>query len=222
MTQETALPVEGRTSFARQKITSATWCLFWLLGSGWICYSLAVAWPHVHLPPQLMLLFTLPGLLFRSVDLAWMHSTGRSLSRGWRWIARLLAIPGGLLLSALVWTPLDEISMARFERALAPLIHQIEANGAAPCQPAARYVIGTELADYLVDSNAPGSPLRLSTLGRRFVLVADGRSIDIDGSTIFYDSSVGAWRKFHNDSSDSVQALNALIKDMKQCRIPLH
>ena len=54
---------------------------------------------------------------------------------------------------------------------------------------------------------------------KRFVLAFQGGSIDIDGSTIYYDSGAGAWRKFHNDSSDDRQAYAALTAGLAECEL---
>jgi len=51
----------------------------------------------------------------------------------------------------------------------------------------------------------------------RFVLAFQGGSADIDGSTIYYDSGTGAWRKFHNDSSDARQVYAGLTAGLAEC-----
>lgn len=205
----------------RERIVSATWWLVWLLGTGWIAFTLANAWPHVMLPPQLAMLVTLPGFVFRSFDLAWLQLRVRRLY-GWRrWLARLLSIPAGVALSAALWGPLDDLSMARFERALAPLLAQVEAQRAAPCPPAAGYFTGPALAAYLEDARAPRDSLELHTAAGRWVLVADGRSIDIDGSTIYYDSAKRRWTKYHNDTRAAAAVLETLVKGMQRCTLRL-
>ncbi len=205
----------------REKIIAATWWLVWLLGTLWICHLLANAWPHVHQPEQLVLLVTLPGVVFRSIELAWMQFTGRLFVRWRRWIARLVALPCGVLLSAFLWSPLDATSMARFETAMRPLVAQVRANAANPCPPGAGYRIGADLNDYLVASGAPRAPLGIHYAGGRVVLVLVGRSIDIEGSMVFYDSASGKWEKFHSASRSAAEDLDARIKGMQQCRIPL-
>ncbi len=219
--QETTGTEVAAITLKRQKIISATWWLVWLLGTLWICHLLSIAWPHVRLPPELVLLITLPGLIYRSVELAWMQLTGRLFVRWRRWGTRIAAVPCGVIAAGFLWTSLDAASMARFETAMRPLVDQVTANRAAPCPPAANYRIGADLNAYLVDSGAPRTPVGVHHAAGHFVLVVVGRSIDIDGSMVFYDSADAKWRKFHNDSRDAAEDLDNRVKGMQQCRIPL-
>lgn len=45
--------------------------------------------------------------------------------------------------------------------------------------------------------------------------------MDIDGSSLFYDSRTRQWRKVHNDMLDQSGELKALLKDLEACRFPL-
>jgi hypothetical protein len=202
-------------------MTGAISLALWIAVAAWASYALATAWPYVQLMPQWLLVFALPGILFRVLDLGWMQAQGRRLA-GWRrWAARAATIGAGLAAAGGLWTALDGISMGRFERALAPLVAQVHARAAAPCPPAAQYVPDPALAAYLEASGAPRAPLNLHHGRERFVLVLMGGSMDIDGSSLFYDSRPRQWRKVHNDILARSGELQALLKDLESCRIPL-
>lgn len=120
---------------------------------------MATAWPYTTSRKFFGLFVALPGVLFRGVDLAYMQLRARRLASRWRTLARLVALPAGLML-----TPLDQlggISMARFDAALAPLIAQIQANAAALCAPQVVYTKSPALLDYLNDAQAPRRPADL-------------------------------------------------------------
>jgi len=51
------------------------------------------------------------------------------------------------------------------------------------------------------------------------VLSFSGSSIDIDGSTIYYDSRAGAWRKFHNDLEEESGAFKKLTEGLADCKL---
>lgn len=205
----------------KPRITGAIWLALWLVVAAWACHALATAWPYVQSMPQWLLVFALPGLLFRILDLGWMQALRRRLA-GWRrWAARAITIIAGLAATGGLWSAMDGISMGRFESAFAPLVVQVHAKSAAPCPPAAQIGIDSALAAYVDESDAPRAPLRLHHDRQRFVLVLSGGSMDIDGSSLLYDSRTRQWRKVHNDALDQSGELQALLKDLEACRIPL-
>lgn len=205
----------------KPRVTGAIWLALWLVVAAWACHALATAWPYVQLMPQWLLVFALPGILFRVLDLGWMQAQGRRLA-GWRrWAARAATIVAGLVAAGGLWSAMDGISMSRFERALAPLVAQVHAKSAAPCPPAAQYALDPALAAYLEASGAPRAPMNLHHDRQRFVLVLMGGSMDIDGSSLFYESRMRQWRKVHNDILSQSGELQALLKDLEACRIPL-
>jgi len=185
---------------------------------------LATAWPYTTSRKFFGLFVAQPGVLFRGVDLAYMQLRARRLASRWRTLARLVALPAGLML-----TPLDQlggISMARFDAALAPLIAQIQANAAALCAPQVVYTKSPALLDYLNDAQALRRPADLHYGGGRFVLALLGGSADFDGSPIHYDSQTRAsqtraWQKIHNDVRDKRDAFAALVKGMETCKFDL-
>jgi len=205
----------------RPQFASAAWLVLWLMVAVWTCHALATAWPYVQLMPQWLLVFAIPGLLFRAIELAWMRMRGQRLQARNRWLGRAISILAGLMAAGGLWSAMDGISMARFESAMAPLVGQIHANAAAPCPPAARYAVGRDLSAYLAESGAPRAPAALAHDSQRFVLALGGGSMDIDGSTLFYDSRSRGWRKVHNDMLAATGELDALRKGLENCKIAL-
>ncbi len=207
-------------SLRRPCIVSLAVLVVWSTLALWMAWLLATAWPYELLPPLVGLTIALPGVLFRGGDLACMRFTRKRLVRWWRVLARLLALPAGIVLAFAAIGPLDRISMARFERAIAPLIEQIHGHAKAPCPPAVVYTKDAALQGYLDRSRSPGKA-DLHHKPGRFVMSVMGGSIDIDGSTIYYDSRSRVWQKFHNDSVDKREAFAALVKDLDNCKITL-
>lgn len=205
----------------RQRVTGALWLLGWVVVSVWSAYALAQAWPYVGLPPQIALLLAVPGVLFRSFDLAFIQIKGRRISGAQRLLARASTLVAGVALAAAAWGSLDDVSMSRFERAFAPLTGEMHARMPKPCPPAASYAIPAELTAYLEESGAPRAPAELKHDARRFVLTLHGGSIDIDGSTLFYDSATRKWRKAHNDMLEKSGELRALVDGLESCRVAL-
>lgn len=209
-----ALPAELR----RPIIVAAVFWLLWTAASVWLMFLLATAWPYSGHPAQIALVLVLPGVVFRSAHLLWLWRARRKLPRWQAWTGRLLAVVIAVLI--VPWNWLEARSTAAFEAQMAPLLAEVRSQMPAPCPPSGRYVQSAELTDYLATARA-GSLLaqtRLHHAGQRFVLVVNGRSIDIDGSTLFYDSKTSVWKKFHNDRREQEEALEAIIKDWPSCK----
>jgi len=205
----------------RPFVLSAIWLGVWVVLAAWAALALGTAWPYVQLMPQWLLLVALPGLAFRAFDVVTMRMLRRRV-RGWRrLVARLGAIVVGVPAAAASWEGLDAISMARFERAMTPLVARLQSDRGAICLPTAPVAVDLELAAYLEDANAPRAPAELHFDKQRFVLTLPGRSMDIDGSSMFYDSRGRQWRKVHNDALSSTGELTALTAGLSVCRFTL-
>lgn len=190
------------------------WLLLWSGLALWAAYGLATTWPYELHPLLPVLALALPGVLFRAADLFLMQRRRRLA--GWRRAgARLAALPAGVALAFLLFAVLEPLSMARFERALAPWVAQVHA--AASCPADGRFAPDATLNAYLENSGA----LRDGTLHRdtgRFVLELKGRSIDIDGATLFYDSATRQWQRFHNDNRARADAFAERVNGLTACR----
>jgi len=203
----------------KQRLWSGAFLCVWLALAIWTAFILATAWPYTTSRTFFGLVIALPGLVFRGFDLAYMQLRQRRLAGWWRSLARLAAVPVGLMLAP--FDQLDRMSMARFEATLAPLIAQIQANATAPCPPAVAYTKSPALQDYINEAQEARRPGKLHHVGGRTIFELSGGSADFDGSTIYYDSQTRIWQKFHNDTRDKADAFAALVKDMESCKIEL-
>lgn len=59
--------------------------------------------------------------------------------------------------------------------------------------------------------------LKIRYGNERVVLSVDGRSADIDGSTVHRDLAGPGWTKFHNDTTVRREAFEASIQGMTSC-----
>ena len=143
-----------------------------------------------------------------------MLRTGRRLMR--RALTRLVTIPLGLVIAALLASLASTLAMQGFEQAYAPFVTQVGANLRDPCGLAGRYFHAPAVAAYNLRTSRE-QPAKLHHDGKRFVLAFRGGSTDIDGSTIYYDSGASAWRKFHNDDGDRQAAYTALTAGLAEC-----
>lgn len=205
----------------RRGIIGAVLLGAWSLLTLWAGFRLANAWPYVGLMPQWLLLLALPGVVFRAADLAWLRMKGRPVA-GWRRVPmRLAAIVAGGWAAVVAWEALDVLSWARFEQAVAPLVTRVSAGPGAMCATGPAAGISPDLAAYLADADAPRAAAELHWNAQRFVLSLPGRSMDIDGSTLYFDSRAGRWKKVHNDTLQRSGEFQALTDGLATCRFPL-
>ncbi len=208
-------------SLGRPRITAGVWWGLWAALLVWASHALATAWPYVGLMPQWLLLVAVPGIVFRTFDLVLMQAGKRRVG-GWRrLLLRIAAIGVGVPAALAGWGALDAISMHRFERAMAPLVASLHAKLPTACPPESGYPLGPEVVAYLDGSSAVRANAELHFDANRFVLTFQGRSMDIDGSTMFYDSIARVWRKIHNDSLGRTGELAALVQGLTACRFRL-
>ena len=214
-------PAETAASLVRSRRWALAWLLAWSGLTVWAAHGLATAWPYELHPLLLLLALALPGVLFRATDLLWMHRWGRRLA-GWRRAAaRLAAVPPGVALAFLLFSQLDTLSMGRFEREMALWVGQLQVTVPLACPADGRLAADAALNAYLDRSGA----IRRVTLHQgagRFVLELMGRSIDIDGSTLYYDSATGKWQRFHNDNRERADALAVSVQSLEACRFTLY
>ena len=215
-----ALPTELR----RPALIGGIFLLLWLTLGIWLAWRLATAWPYSGHLAQFGLLIALPGLLFQIGHLSWLGFKRERL-RGWRrWLLRLGTLLPGVFLATFLWGELEAVSLNRFESAMAPVVQKIGASQSGLCA-AENYTAIPAWPEYL-DTARPGQTSKeakadLHHDGQRFILALMGSSMDIDGSTIFYDSKNGRWQKFHNDNCDAASALQTQTEKMPDCWIVL-
>ena len=203
----------------RSRMVAAVWLLWWIGASVWLCVELANAWPYVNSLAQVLLIFCVPGIIFRSAELALVGRSGRPLLRGTRSQLRMAAVLIGVVVGMHLAEVMSEHSMARFESALAPLVTQLNDARSRSCPPALSRLPGTGVHAYLDAAGGAAQKADLYSDGQRFVLSFRGHSIDIDGSTIFYNSGTQRWRKVHNDELTSTHEVENLVKDLALCRV---
>jgi len=181
----------------------------------WVSYTMSISWPHEGSWADLILWFLCPGIVFQAFSIIYTWRTRRRLVR--RTQTRIISIPAGLLVAVALSNFASVLAMDSFERAYAPFVAEIGANLAAPCLPAARYFESASVAAYNreLDNRHPKARLRYDT--QRFVLAFAGGSMDIDGSTIYYDSITRKWKKFHNDKSAASAGYAKLTEGLAEC-----
>jgi hypothetical protein len=182
----------------RSAIVAVSLLAVYLTVAGWLFHGQATAWPHQGSWAEVVLIFVGPGMLFQAVNLAFLWRFQRRPAR--RWLIRLFTVPAGLLLGVALSAWASGRARAGFTEAYQPFVAQVGAHLADSCGRAAELFAIPSVAAYNAQTGWDHPVAKLSHDGQRFVLGFGGGSIDIDGSTMYYDSRVQQWRTFHNDT----------------------
>lgn len=205
---------ERQSSPVLRTVLSAVLLAAYVLAVAWVFNVQSRTWPHEGSMVYVVFFLLCPGILFQSFNLAYVWRTGSRLMR--RALTRVVTIPLGLVMAALLANWASTLAMRGFEQAYVPFVSQIGANLRDSCRVAGKYFLAPAVAVYNQRASRE-QPAKLHHDSTRFVLAFRGGSADIDGSTIYYDSATAAWSKFHNDSSDEQAAYVARTAGLAEC-----
>jgi hypothetical protein len=181
-----------------------------------IFYQLAGAWPHAGNWRQLFLVLLCPAIASNVLKL--IGPTVRSRAR--RILEGLLSIVIGVPVALSLTQFSSSLSLNTFRDNYAPFIGVLRANLPAPCAPAAAVLATPGIAEYnRATYSTRGPQVTLYYDAQRFVASLPGGSIDIDGSTIYYDSRGDEWMRFHNDDRKGRERFNALTENLEHCQL---
>ena len=209
----TTLTTEPQSNPKPRILLSAVLLAAYVMIVAWVFNAQSMEWPHEGSVGYVVFFLFCPGIAFQSFNLAYMLRSGRRLTR--RALTRLVTIPLGLVMAAFLANWASMLAMSGFEQAYVPFVTQVRATLSDPCRDGGRYFQAPAVTAYNLHERP--RPAKLHHDSKRFVLAFQGGSADIDGSTIYYDSGPGTWRKFHNDSSDDQKAYAGLTAELAEC-----
>ncbi len=166
-----------------------------------------IRWPRVGSYWSLLVMLCAVGAVYQLLLLGWLAARRRLPDT--RWPARLVALVLGLVGGAQLLRATDARALEQVRARHAPLFARL-AGAARPCDVFAAYrgERGARQFD---------TPRALHAGGGRYVLVLDAGSIDIDGSTLYVDSTEPGVHLFHNDDTARRQALEARLQTLQPC-----
>ncbi|UCH40156.1 MAG: hypothetical protein JSU67_00160 [Gammaproteobacteria bacterium] len=188
--------------------------VLYLIGATYVFSILVSLRPNAGSWYLLLYVYLFPGILNRLFKLL-NRSVIKKYERRYRWSFLLLAIVVGLTLIGPVSSVASDIAMDRFERAYQPLVDTLHENKIAICDKPGDAV---DIPDSTQTYMRGPETIWIHFLTSRFIISTRGGSIDIDGSTIYYDSEKQEWNLFHNDNQAKADGFNLLIENSKRCK----
>ncbi len=165
------------------------------------------SWPGIGSYWVLLFIFIFPGIIFQAL-LAFFYFSKWKIPQRTRYL-RIAAVIMGIVLVQIVYDRAGSVAMRTIEETYSPLVEKLNISKDF-CNLLSTCVEKEALQGIY-------SPTALYHKEARFILTFWGRSVDIDGSTIFYDSATKEWRIFHNDDQEKVREMNGITSGMEKC-----
>lgn len=200
--------------------------LNWILLTGYGCinlfalYSSIYSWPTQGSIIWFLLIIFCPPFLYHLIFIRYVLILKKRPH--WKKIYRFITMICGILLAGGLLQITQKISLARFKTAYSPMIVQVQQKMPFPCDAhyfeiPAVYGYNHSVTQKLLKDGKPIGGLFYNA--QRFVLYFRAGSVDMDNSTIFYDSEMKSWRFFHNDDGAEAANFASRSKGLTQCRV---
>ena len=174
-----------------------------------------IQWPGVGSWWVLVYFFIFPAFIDRAFHLFYFLWQKKVLEGKWKKsLVVILSIVLGVILTGQINQKASLWAMKRFQDNYQPLVEYLQNDSHNDSSH-----ICKDLETFISKRPLQGreSPKALYFKGEYFILEFLGNSIDIDASTIYFNSRTGQWHIFHNDDVKRRNQLGILIKDMRTC-----
>lgn len=198
--------------------------LNWILLTSYACinlfafYSSVYSWPTQGSVIWFLLLIFCPPFLYHTVYISYVLILKKRPD--WKKIYRFVTMVGGILLAGGLLQVTQKISLSRFKSAYTPFVARVQQNMPTPCnghyfEISAVDSYNHSVTQKLLQQGNPAGALLYNS--QRFVLHFRGGSVDMDNSTLFYDSETKNWRFFHNENTVEAENFAGRIRGLTKC-----
>jgi len=203
-----------------QKSLLLNWVLL-LIYSGitiYSIYSLSHSWPNKGSLSWFFPIFFCPPFLYHFITISYTLATKKSFY--WKKWLRLITIFIGILLAGILLQYTQNSSLRKFNRAYFPMTQELKENMPMPCH--GDYFQIPQVVIYNGSSHRmvtyEGKPIgELWYNQKRFVILFLAGSVDVDGSSLFYDSEAQKWQLFHNDNIKILDIFKRKLVNLTKC-----
>ena len=181
-------------------------------------YSLSHSWPNKGSLSWFLLLIFCPPFLYHFIAISYTLATKENFR--WKKCLRLGTIIIGVLLAGGLLNYTQKSSLRKLNRAYFPMIKALNKHKLMPCgrdylQIPKVVIYNGKTHRMIMKDGKPIGELWYSPT--RFIISFLGGSVDIEGSTLFYDSKIQHWQVFHNDNLEMKEKLNNKRLKLKKC-----
>lgn len=199
------------------------WALlfFYSLVNGYTLYNLCYSWPTTGSMVWFILIFSCPAFLYQFIFITYSLKFKKNLQ--WKYKLRFISLVLGFFVAGGLLQQTQKSSLRKMTRAYQPVVARILEQMPTPsCEDAYFDTLKTVKYNGSIHRMIAkdGHPIgELLYNHERFLIHFRGGSIDIAGSTLFYDSKVKHWQLFHNDNLEAFTHFKTLIDPLTLCEI---
>ncbi len=181
-------------------------------------YSLSHSWPTEGSFSWFLLIFFCPPFLYNFVTISYTLAVKKEFR--WKKCLHLSTLIIGFLLAGALLNYTQKSSLKKLSHAYFPMVKAVTKNMPYPCHhdyfqiPKVVIYNGRTRRMIMKDEKPIG---KLWYTPNRFIISFLAGSIDIEGSTLFYDSKLQQWHIFHNDNLQMKQQLDNTLLNFQQC-----
>ena len=182
-------------------------------------YTLAYSWPNTGNFLWFALLFCCPPFLYHLSLIC--YNLAQKKDYPWKKSLRFATLILGYLLASSLLHYTQNSSLRKFTRAYAPLVNRINDKMPAPCDEQYFQISKVRAYNHKISRkiSKQGRPIgKMLYNKQRFIVHFLGNSVDVEGSTIFYDSKTQTWQLFHNNDFEMSDNFNNLKSNLVTCK----
>ncbi|MEY4768995.1 MAG: hypothetical protein RL637_1634 [Pseudomonadota bacterium] len=184
-------------------------------------YDLAHSWPTQGSVIWYLLLIFCPAFLYHLTFISYVLISHQPPQ--WSRLFRLMTLIVGILFAGGLLQYTQKKALKRFKKAYAPLVEKIQHQMPTPC--AINYSKIPEIIHYNRSISSVDSQSSLPKLfynSQKFVIYFRAGSVDMDNSTLFYDSIDKNWQFFHNSDTASYQQFIQKTIGLTSCLLKIN
>ncbi|MCK4493001.1 MAG: hypothetical protein KAU26_03040 [Methylococcales bacterium] len=184
-------------------------------------YDLSYSWPHKGCFVWFIVVFISPVFLYYSITIGYFLGTQKPLIQ--KKTTGLFSLIFGVLFAGGLLQYTQSNSLQRFSRIYAPMIQKIQQNMPEPCHHAYFEMVDIKIYNAqihraMTKDNRPVGGLLYNE--DQFILYFLTQSINIEGSTLFYDSVVEKWQLFQNNTLHGKSTFQQQYLTLTECNTP--
>jgi hypothetical protein len=211
---------ENINKVKKRLYVEAIFLLIYLLLTAYVFFTLSTSRPHAGMWQDFLIIILMPGIIHRSFHVLHISILKKAFKR--RWLSATLSVLAGIAIAVKLINLSSDLAVQRLTIAYQPLVNALTTGGFFECENEDHElnipsIIRPTFKDRDKVENMNTSTIYFSS--HYFVIEIRGWSIDIDGSTLYYNSNTSDWILFHNDIEDKRKLFQELIKDANSCTV---
>ncbi len=180
-------------------------------------YSLTHSWPTQGSVIWFLLIIFCPAFLYHLTFISYVLILQKPPQ--WTRLFRLMTLIGGVLFAGGVLQYTQKKAFKHFRKAYTPLVELVQHKMPQPCNANYFTLPSVSQYNYSVTHGYHKPVSGLFYNQQRFIVYFQGGSVDMNNSTLFYDSQNHNWLFFHNNDLAMFEQFKRRLEGLQNCPI---